>query len=201
MASAVHVSAAGSLAASRQFPQIDFGKPAMSFFKLIRDGKYQDSITEYGAKTCVKEYGAISSALKAKCDDPTFPDQTVAESLIERLLKGVDNFNRFKMARQIVLTMRDQGFETQFARMVEIIALVSMGSPDAHGHILNLLNEPNAMEFATSLAESYKDMPGLSASFNDLLDKMEQVADWVSETDGDAAPASFDSFANVEKKV
>lgn len=36
---------------SRQFPQIDMSNPADSFFKLIRTGKYQDSETEYGAKT------------------------------------------------------------------------------------------------------------------------------------------------------
>lgn len=186
----VQASAASSAAFSRQFPQMDMSNPADSFFKLIRAGKYQDSDTEYGAKTVAREYAAIPEALKALCNDPTFPGQNVAERLIETLLDEVDNPDRFKMARQIVLTMRDQDRVTLFANMAEITCYLFNHNEDADQMIVSLLKEDGVREFADDLVVKYKAKPNLAAVFSDLVDNMKRVG-WV---EADAAAAAVDEL-------
>jgi hypothetical protein len=226
MASAVQPSSSAA-AVERQFPQIDMSNPAESFFSLIRDGKYQDSDTEYGAKTVAREYGIIVVALRKSCNAPTFLGQTVAEQMIERLLEEVDNPSRFRMARQMVLTMRDQDFETQFARMAEITCYLANANSDADGMIGSILQEPKAMEFAETLVKSYEGRPALAEIFNNLVvnmrrvrgDAVDDLAEAVNQLEvgdeeavptaaasGAAAPPVaqvdvFDPLANQDKRV
>lgn len=171
----VQASAAGYAAVSRQYPEMDMSNPAESFFKLIRTGKYQDGDTEYGAKTVAREYGAIPQALKAECDDPTFPGQMVAERQIETLLNEVENPDRFKMARQIVLTMRDRDRVTLFANMAEITCYLASSNPDAKMMIESLLKEDGVWEFAADLVAKYEAKPALAVVFSNLLANMKRV--------------------------
>lgn len=201
MASAVNTpygaSGGNSQISTKLFPKMDSQNPAKTVFELIRAGKYQDSPTEYGAKSVVKEYShLISQSLTARCPYASFPGQNAGEGYIEVFLAETNNPQRFAMARQMSLVMRILDKETNFTKLVEVIASLQNGNSDADGIIRSLSGDFDIQDVVQTLVEAYSDNPPLLDVFRNLqanvsrvlgLDEMVQQAEELPISEADSA--------------